>query len=96
MAIISVKIHPAIGIARLGDSKEFFIGPEYPWERPNPISGFKDNERRIKRQAARFRLFAYHDDESVQEITAANAQITWTVCLANRKAVLRNSGTPLD
>lgn len=93
MTILSIKIHPAIGIARLGDSKEFFVGPERRWEHPNPIDGYKDNERRIKRQAARFWLFAYHDDGSIQEITTDDAEITWTVHLANRKAITRNEGT---
>ena len=34
MTISSIKIHPAIGIARLGNSPyEFFIGPELPNDR---------------------------------------------------------------
>lgn len=93
MAITAVKIHPAIGIARVGNSPdEFFIGPERPWEVPDPQGGFKDANCRIKRQAARFRIFAYHDDNTVDEITAAEADITWTVHLANKKAISRNSG----
>jgi hypothetical protein len=87
------KIHPAIGIARLGNSpSEFFVGPEHRGERPEPPGGFKDGECRVKRQAARFRIFAHHDDGSVQEITAAQAEITWTVHLANRKAPYPNRG----
>jgi hypothetical protein len=95
MAITSIKIHPAIGIARLGNSPdEFFIGPERLWEPPDPAGGFKDGKCRVKRQAARFRVFAYHDDGSRTEITAAEADITWTVHLANKKAVMRNDGAP--
>jgi L-Lysine epsilon oxidase N-terminal/L-lysine epsilon oxidase C-terminal domain/von Willebrand factor type A domain len=95
MAITSVKIHPAIGVARLGNSPdEFFIGPEKLWEPPDPAGGFKDASCRVKRQAARFRIFAYHDDGSTEEITAAGADITWTVHLVNKKAVRRNLGTP--
>lgn len=89
-SIVSIKIHPAIGVARLGNSDEFFIGPERPLDRPDPTGGFKDAQHRIKRQAARFRLFAYYDDGSTKEITAAEAEITWTVHLANRKAISRN------
>ncbi|HYM86954.1 MAG TPA: LodA/GoxA family CTQ-dependent oxidase, partial [Pseudoxanthomonas sp.] len=93
MAITAIKIHPAIGVARLGNSPtDFFIGPERPWEHPDPAGGFKDGQCRVKRQAARFRLFAYHDDDTITELTAADADISWTVHLANRKAVTRNSG----
>ncbi|MCW7541726.1 LodA/GoxA family CTQ-dependent oxidase [Aquabacterium sp. A7-Y] len=81
------RIHPAIGIARLGNSpNEFFVGPERPGERPAPPGGFKDAQCRVKRQAARFRIYAHHDDLSVEEITDAEAEITWTVHLANKKA----------
>lgn len=86
------RIHPAIGIARLGNSPEFFIGPERPGERPEPPGGFKDAQCRVKRQAARFRIFAHHDDDTVEEITAAEADITWTVHLANLKAAYPGRG----
>jgi hypothetical protein len=81
------RIHPAIGIARIGNSPdEFFIGPERIGEEPNPPGGFKDAQCRVKRQVARFRIFAHHDDGSVEEITRAEADITWTVHLVNSKA----------
>jgi hypothetical protein len=81
------KIHPAIGIARVGNSPDaFFIGPERPFERPRPAGGFKDDACRVKRQAARFRVFAHHDDGTVDEITSAQADIEWTVHVANKKA----------
>jgi hypothetical protein len=86
------KIHPAIGIARVGNSPEFFIGPERLGERPEPVGGFKDAQCRIKRQAARFRIFAHHDNNTVEEITDAEAEITWTVHLANRKAAYPGRG----
>ena len=61
------KIHPAIGIARVGNSPdEFFIGPERIGEEPDPPGGFKDAQCRVKRQAARFRIFAHHDDGTVE------------------------------
>ncbi|MGE5246213.1 MAG: LodA/GoxA family CTQ-dependent oxidase [Betaproteobacteria bacterium] len=93
------KIHPAIGIARIGDSDDFFIGPERLGEQPNPPGGFKDTQCRVKRQAARFRIFAHHDDGTVEEITKAKANITWTVHLANKKAAFPgrgNSGSASD
>ncbi len=81
------KIHPAIGIARVGNSpEEFFVGPERIGERPNPPGGFKDARCRVKRQAARFRIFAHHDDGTIEAITKAKADITWTVHLVSSKA----------
>jgi len=77
MAAPSVyRIHPAIGIARLGDSPdEFCISPEGPAQLPidcdakgNPYKGdkrvtrFKDSKGRIKRQAARFHIYVYDED----------------------------------
>src|ERR1051325_4316727 len=57
-AIERVVIHPAIGIARVGNSPdEWFLGPEVPGPHPIPRGGFKDSAGRIKRQAARFRLY---------------------------------------
>ena len=75
------RIHPGIGIARLGNSPEAFcISPEQPAalpidcdERGNsllspdgttemPVKTFKDAEGRIKRQAARFEIWAYDDE----------------------------------
>ncbi|MET0984611.1 MAG: LodA/GoxA family CTQ-dependent oxidase, partial [Steroidobacteraceae bacterium] len=81
------KIHPAIGIARVGNSPdEFFIGPERLGQYPEPTGGFKDDQCRVKRQAARFRIFAHHDDGTVHEITDADAEISWSVHLVNKKA----------
>jgi len=88
MAIRTIKIHPSIGIARIGNSiSEFFIGPELPGDHAAPPGGYKDAQHRIKRQAARFRIFGYDEnDRPVQEITTADATVTWTVHLANTKA----------
>ncbi|HEX7721905.1 MAG TPA: LodA/GoxA family CTQ-dependent oxidase [Pyrinomonadaceae bacterium] len=65
------KIHPAIGIARVGDSPDgFYLAPEQAGQLPveitaggkeQPIKTFKDKQQRVKRQAARFRVFAYDD-----------------------------------
>jgi len=96
MAITTVKIHPAIGIARLGNSpSDSFIGPEIPLDHTMPAGGYKDASCRVKRQAARFRLFGYDQNGVlVQEVTAADADITWTVQLRNKKAATpaRNAG----
>lgn len=86
--IATIKIHPAIGIARLGNSPDkYFIGPELPGVNEPPKGGYKDSKMRVKRQAARFRIFGYGADGNVvKEITAADADIKWTVHLANKKA----------
>jgi L-Lysine epsilon oxidase N-terminal/L-lysine epsilon oxidase C-terminal domain/Iron-containing redox enzyme len=82
------QIFPGVGIARLGNSTdEFFVGPETPGETASPVGGFKDKAGRVKRQAARFRLYAYDKDNvCLGEITAGDqVDITWTVHLANAK-----------
>jgi hypothetical protein len=82
-----VKIHPAIGVARLGNSPtDFFIGPETMGTPVPPPGGYKDGQCRVKRQAARFRLYAYDGSGVATELTTATADITWTVELGNRKA----------
>jgi hypothetical protein len=111
------RIHPGIGVARVGDSPQaFFVGPEAPGvppslAAPNDPAGHngthKDGEQRIKRQAARFRIFEYTRDAPggathVREITAADADIEWEVHLVNRKSAAmsfpdgarRNSALP--
>jgi L-Lysine epsilon oxidase N-terminal/L-lysine epsilon oxidase C-terminal domain/Iron-containing redox enzyme len=83
------KIFPGVGIARIGNSPdEFFVGPETPGEPASPVGGFKDKAGRIKRQAARFRLYAFDKDNiCIGEVTAGDkVDITWTVHLANAKA----------
>jgi hypothetical protein len=89
--IATIRIHPSIGIARIGNSPgAFFVGPELPGEPPRPRGGYKDTQGRIKRQAARFRLFGYDaKGKLVQEITTHDAHLTWTVHLANKKAAWR-------
>jgi hypothetical protein len=93
--IVSCKIHPAIGIARVGNSPDqFFVGPEMPGICDVPAGGYKDAgdapkgiPPRVKRQAARFHIFGYdRDGKPVRELTAKEATITWTVHLANKKA----------
>jgi len=90
----SLRIHPAIGVARVGNSEEFFVGPENPGVPANWDSGtrkfkaFKDAQGRILRQAARFRIFQFDDGGNpVKELTLADGvTIEWRVHVANRKA----------
>jgi len=68
------RIHPAIGIARVGNSQSFYLAPEKTGGLPiqcdqqgvatdpeQPVTAFKDKAGAIKRQAARFRVFVYDD-----------------------------------
>src|SRR5882724_11583914 len=84
------RIHPALGIARLGSSSEFFIGPEVP---EVAFSGpYRDAQGALKRQAASFRIFEFDSaipNDAGTEITSDAAKvksISWTVELANKKA----------
>ncbi|MCA1458772.1 LodA/GoxA family CTQ-dependent oxidase [Bradyrhizobium sp. BRP22] len=95
----SCRIHPGIGVARVGNSPDgYFIGPEAPRD-PNqvtaPDGAFKDAEGRIKRQAARFRIYAYDEEgNNLGELPLSGeadcdagraAAVEWTVHLANKK-----------
>lgn len=86
---ITFEIHPGIGIARLGTSAQFFLGPEPGVEAPEK---YRDNSGALKRQAARFRVFECNRNADGELVSAteidmsSGATITWTVHLANRKA----------
>jgi L-Lysine epsilon oxidase N-terminal/L-lysine epsilon oxidase C-terminal domain len=97
----TLEIHPAIGIARVGTSREFLTGPEpgepIPMDRRDATA-----DKLLKRQAARFRVYSCVRDPqgkivSFEELTPAKAIITWTVHLVNRKAAapaFRKGGLP--
>jgi hypothetical protein len=95
------RIHPAIGVARLGnaDPSTFFIGPEAPGYGPlgsapgTTVSPYKAADGRVKPQGVRFRIFEYATVNGrlmpVREVTLDTpgvSAITWNVHLANKKA----------
>jgi hypothetical protein len=86
--IVRAAIHPAIGIARVGNSAdEYYLGPEIPGGLPIAPGGYKDATGAMKRQAARFRVIGLDASGAVvRELTTDEAEITWTVHLANKKA----------
>jgi hypothetical protein len=96
--IVSAAVYPPIGIARVGDSEsDYFLGPETiaPVERPPGF--YKDAKGALKRQGARFRVYGLDGDGNVvAELNASNAQITWTVHVANRKAAWFEFDVALD
>jgi len=95
----SCKIHPGIGIARLGNSRKgVFTGPEAPRDPlaiTAPNGSFKDADGRIKRQAARFRIYAYDRngrnlgelpvDGARHRANGRAAKVEWKVHLKNKK-----------
>lgn len=88
--IVQAAIYPSIGIARVGNSPdEWFIGPEVPDLSLDeyPVGFFRDKNKKLKRQAARFRIYGLNTrGEIVRELTAKEAQIEWKVQLANHKS----------
>lgn len=86
--VVRAAIHPAIGIARVGDSEtEFYIGPRVTEPTPLPPGSYRDATGALKREAAEFRIYGYNAaGQVVAELTADNANIEWTVHVANRKA----------
>eukprot|EP00479_Gromia_sphaerica_P015426 TRINITY_DN9790_c0_g1_i1.p1 TRINITY_DN9790_c0_g1~~TRINITY_DN9790_c0_g1_i1.p1 ORF type:complete len:190 (+),score=21.24 TRINITY_DN9790_c0_g1_i1:96-665(+) len=92
--IAAVKIYPAFGVGRVGNSPtDYFIGPETPGhvrsledpENPeNKEFKYKDECGRVKRQATRFRVYAYdkhnsklgYDDaEPFEELTLDSEEV---------------------
>ena len=97
--IVQAVIHPAIGIARVGTSDEYFYGPEVTDPAPLPAGSYRDKDKRLKRQAARFRVYGVNArGEIVRELTGddTGASIEWTVELANRKAAWYGFQLALD
>ncbi len=88
--IVRCAIHPAIGVARVGNAPadEYYLAPEIPGQAADPgPQGYKNAKGEIRREAARFRVYGYDAaGKVVKEITAADAEIVWEVHVSNRKA----------
>jgi len=89
------KIHPSVGVARVGNSDDYYIGPETAGGLPTEQGGgtvtrFRDGNGGLKKQAARFRVYAYDSPDApgtlVQPGKGGVKDIQWTVYLANKKA----------
>jgi hypothetical protein len=81
------EVHPSIGISRVGTSEGSFVGPEPGLA---PPSRYRDPQGRLLRQAARFRVFECERDDAgrllrATEVGPEQAEVEWTVHLANRK-----------
>ncbi len=96
------KIHPGIGIARVGRStKGYFLQGERagappfeisPTGEEAPFTGYKDDTFLIRREAVRFRVYRYETDDTtgrmtlIGEVLPSDAKVIWRVTLANSKS----------
>ena len=96
--IVKAAIYPSIGVARVGNSlTDWYLGPEVPDPLPLPAGSYRDSTGALKREAARFRIYGLNAAGMiVRELTSANANITWTVQLANKKAAWYGFQLALD
>ncbi|RKE17337.1 LodA/GoxA family CTQ-dependent oxidase [Streptomyces sp. TLI_171] len=100
--IAYAKIHPAVGVARVGNSTRedgWYYGPETPAPEPAPVGFHKDETGAIKREAARFRIYGYDaQDRVVRELKPSDTgvEVEWAVHVANRKAAWYNFDLALD
>jgi len=97
------EIHPKVGVARLGNSPdEFYLSPEKIGGLPiqcdqngnvtdEKITLYKDKQGRVKRQAAKFRIFRKNPETKQQELVSLDngevEKIVWTSHVANKKPV---------
>lgn len=93
-----VIIYPSLGIARIGNSPEFFLASDIPGKAPEPEGGsYKDGNNLFKKQVPRFRIYAFDEnDKPLGELTADDATIEWRVHIANRKAGWYQFNNALD
>ncbi|MGJ8625863.1 MAG: LodA/GoxA family CTQ-dependent oxidase [Sulfitobacter sp.] len=95
--IVSVAIHPAIGIARIGNAPDdWFLAADVRGATPQDADGYRDAEGRIKRQVARFRIYATLKSGDIRELTADEADIEWEVEVGNLKAGWYEYHYPMD
>ena len=96
--IVKAAIHPPIGIARVGNSKdEYFLAPEVTDPLPEPPGFYRDAKGALKRQAARFRIYGLNAaGVAVRELTADEAKIEWHVHIANKKSAWYQFQLALD
>ena len=84
--IVRAAIHPGVGLARMGNSKEYFLAPQVMTPEPQPEGFYHTQEGQLKREAAEFRIYGYDGAGNVvAELTPQNADIKWTVELAAMK-----------
>jgi hypothetical protein len=95
------KIHPSIGIARVGNSRKddgFYIGPQVVDPAPRPAGFYRDDTGALKREVAEFRIYGYDAQGRVlcELAMQPGVEIEWTVELANHKSAWYNFELALD
>jgi hypothetical protein len=90
------KIHPAIGIARVGNSSDYYIAPTTAGGLPTepssgqPVQSFRDSAGALRKQAAQFQVYVYDDTHPngrlLDFVQDGVTDIEWTVHLANKKS----------
>lgn len=94
------KIHPAIGIGRVGNSPDYYLSPAaagaLPTEYSTPpapgASLFRDAQSNLLRQGVRFQVYAYDDtnpnDPGTPVVVGQNnvVGIKWTAWIASKKS----------
>lgn len=98
------RIFPAVGVARLGNSPEYFVGPEVPGSLgrrigtggETEVTAFHDSANRKLKQAARFHLYqrATAADPFVPLELLEGAKVRWTVRVSNKKDAIRRPARP--
>lgn len=92
-----VAIYPPIGIARIGNSPEHFLASDQPGVSKVPDGGYKDSQGRIKKEVARFRVYAFtQSGEVIRELTAKEATIEWRAEVANVKPAWYEFNNAMD
>lgn len=97
--IVQAVIYPSIGVCRVGSSAEYVIGPEVADPEPLPLGSYRDKKGKLKRQAARFRIYGVNAlGRIVRELTGpgSGAKIEWEVELANTKSAWYGFQLALD
>jgi hypothetical protein len=99
--VLYAKIHPSIGIARVGNSKKedgFYVGPQVVIPLPKPENFYRDDTGALKREVAEFRIYGYDaQGRVVCELEMQEGiEIEWTVELANHKSAWYNFELALD
>ncbi len=95
--ISHVAIYPPVGIARIGNSPKHFLASDQPGVSVVPTGGYKDAQGRIKKEVARFRIYAFNNaGEVIKELTANEGTIEWRAEVANLKPAWYEFNNALD
>lgn len=87
--IVSAAIYPPIGVTRVGNSNKWYLGPEVTDPLPLDNGAYRDSGGRLKREAARFRIYGLNAlGKAVCELNLddPDTEIEWVVQIGNQKS----------